>query len=418
MSTVISVENMGKEYNINRRAGYVALRDVLINVVKKPFRWLKIKVSKSETFWALKDVSFDVQKGEVLGIIGANGAGKSTLLKLLSRITTPTTGSATIHGRVSSLLEVGTGFHPELSGRENIFLNGSILGMTRAEIKDKFEDIVEFAGVRKFLEMPVKRYSSGMQVRLAFAVAAHLDPDILIVDEVLAVGDAAFQKKSLAKMEKVTQSEGRTILFVSHNMGAITKLCSRVVWLEDGKVKKIGPAQEVVEEYLQAYRGTKACVQIPKPELDMPVRVTQISVMDDKGELQRRLDITRPFSIKVDYVLENDVENGYVGLNLIDLSTNVPVIETHDIDTNKELKQRTAGLYSATFTFPAGIFNSSALKLFVHAGVFPGGRGRVHKSDGDITLALHDGGSFATHVLHGKRKAVMLMPIPCQVKRH
>jgi lipopolysaccharide transport system ATP-binding protein len=204
-----------------------------------------------EEFWALKDVSFEVKRGEVLGIIGRNGAGKSTLLKILSRITEPTAGRVTIRGRVASLLEVGTGFHPELTGRENIFLNGAILGMSRAETKRKFNEIVAFAEVEKFVDTPVKRYSSGMYVRLAFAVAAHLDPEILVVDEVLAVGDAGFQKKCLGKMSEVSGEGGRTILFVSHNLGVLRNLCKNVCWLDQGRVLRVGPIHEVVDEYLR-----------------------------------------------------------------------------------------------------------------------------------------------------------------------
>lgn len=254
---IIEVKNIGKKYNItHRQGGYITLRDVLTNVFSNPFRFLKQKAKavaglvKNEEFWALKDVSFNVEKGEVIGIIGRNGAGKSTLLKILSQITPPTTGEIRINGRVGSLLEVGTGFHPELSGRENIFLNGAILGMKKSEIAKKFDEIVEFAGIEKFLDTPVKYYSSGMYVRLAFSVAAHMEPDVLIIDEVLAVGDADFQKKCLGKMDEITKKEGRTILFVSHNMAAIEQLCKRCILLEKGEVKMIGETDKVISTYL------------------------------------------------------------------------------------------------------------------------------------------------------------------------
>lgn len=257
MEPIIEIKNIGKKYNItHQRGGYIALRDVLMNIIKSPLSFLKTKVKqvarfeKKEEFWALKDVSFTVQKGEVIGIIGANGAGKSTLLKILTGITPPTTGEAILRGKVASLLEVGTGFHPELTGRENIFLNGAILGMTRKEIARKFDEIVAFSGIEKFLDTPVKYYSSGMYVRLAFSVAAHMEPDILLVDEVLAVGDAEFQKKCLGKMEEVTKKQGRTILFVSHNMGAIKQLCDRCVLLEKGKIKMIGHTDKIIQTYL------------------------------------------------------------------------------------------------------------------------------------------------------------------------
>lgn len=263
MTTVISVENLGKKYTLRhqQRESYTALRDVLANGAASigqrllhPFRKFPTGQQAQEEFWALKDVSFEVKQGDRIGIIGRNGAGKSTLLKILSRITEPTTGRVKIKGRVASLLEVGTGFHPELSGRENIYLNGAILGMSRAEIKKKFDEIVDFAEIEKFLDTPVKRYSSGMYVRLAFAVAAHLEPEILVVDEVLAVGDAQFQKKCLGKMGAVAR-EGRTILFVSHNMAAVTALCERAVLFTSGKIIRDDFTTNVIEDYLTGFQS-------------------------------------------------------------------------------------------------------------------------------------------------------------------
>jgi ABC-type polysaccharide/polyol phosphate transport system ATPase subunit len=259
----IKVEGLGKKYLLQHQAAgrrYVALRDVLAEKAKSLFGNRKPEIGNRksvEEFWALKDVSFEIKQGEAVGIIGRNGAGKSTLLKLLSRITEPTTGRIRLRGRVASLLEVGTGFHPELTGRENIFLNGAVLGMRREEIKKKFDEIVDFAEVEKFLDTPVKHYSSGMYMRLAFAVAAHLEPEILIVDEVLAVGDAQFQKKCLGKMQDVSQKDGRTVLFVSHNMSAIGELTQRCVYLEGGKVKAEGATPAMVQQYLSfaAERG-------------------------------------------------------------------------------------------------------------------------------------------------------------------
>lgn len=264
---IISVENLSKRYLVGHRAerggyhNYTALRDVigreLRNAVRKATDVVRgrqvVQGDTLEEFWALKDISFEVAKGEVLGIIGRNGAGKSTLLKILSRITEPTQGRITLRGRVASLLEVGTGFHPELTGRENIYLNGAILGMSRAEIRNKFDEIVAFAEVERFLDTPVKRYSSGMYVRLAFAVAAHLEPEILVVDEVLAVGDAEFQKKCLGKMDEVSHREGRTVLFVSHNTETILKLCDQVMLLSGGKVAGCGDPTAVVSEYFKRH---------------------------------------------------------------------------------------------------------------------------------------------------------------------
>jgi len=252
-SPIITVENLSKKFIISHEAPerYKSLRDIMSNKVKGLTRkGNKQKSSFKEEFYALKDINFKVYSGDRLGIIGRNGAGKSTLLKILSRITEPNTGRITIRGRVASLLEVGTGFHPELTGRENIFLNGAILGMNRAEIRKKFDEIVDFAEVEKFLDTPVKRYSSGMYVRLAFAVAAHLEPEILIVDEVLSVGDAQFQKKCLGKMEDVSKNEGRTVLFVSHNMGVVTQLCKNAILLKKGNIIFEGAASEVITRYI------------------------------------------------------------------------------------------------------------------------------------------------------------------------
>lgn len=247
--TVIKTEQLGKRYWLSgQRAPYRTLRETLTEAVAKP---LRRRTAPPEAFWALRDLSFEIARGEMVGVIGRNGAGKSTLLKILSRITGPTQGQVRLRGRVGTLLEVGTGFHPELTGRENTFLNGAILGMRRAEIARKFDEIVAFAEVEQFIDTPVKHYSSGMYLRLAFAVAAHLEPEILIVDEVLAVGDAAFQKKCLGKMGDVART-GRTVLFVSHNMGAVRSLCQRVIWLERGQIAASGPTYAVVDQYLQS----------------------------------------------------------------------------------------------------------------------------------------------------------------------
>ena len=259
---MIRAEGLGKKYMIGHaaeRERYVALRDAIARGARKMWRntanfirgGVIVAGDRAEEFWALRDVSFEVKRGEVLGIIGRNGAGKSTLLKIFSRITEPTEGRVTIEGRVASLLEVGTGFHPELTGRENVYLNGAILGMTRQEIRNKFDEIVAFAEFEKFLDTPVKRYSSGMYVRLAFAVAAHLEPEILIVDEVLAVGDAEFQRKCLGKMDEVSRREGRTVLFVSHNLASVRSLCTRAIMLRDGRLAKEGEPGDVVQEYLE-----------------------------------------------------------------------------------------------------------------------------------------------------------------------
>ncbi len=268
---VIRVENLSKKYIIGhqKQESYTSFRDVISNGAKSLWQGLTCDRKenlgdRSEEFWALKDVSFEIKQGDRVGIIGCNGAGKSTLLKILSRITEPTSGRISIKGRVASLLEVGTGFHPELTGRENIYLNGAILGMHRFEIKKKFDEIVAFAEVEKFLDTPVKHYSSGMYVRLAFAVAAHLEPEILIVDEVLAVGDTQFQKKCLGKMEDVANREGRTVIFVSHNMGAIENLCTQSIFLKQGLIERLGKTQEVLDFYLGSLSSDSSSNSIDK----------------------------------------------------------------------------------------------------------------------------------------------------------
>ena len=270
MSAMVSIDGVGKRYRLRHQRDaepYHTLRESIAAAAAAPLTWFNGSRSAAVTtddFWALRDVSFEVGNGEVVGIIGRNGAGKSTLLKILSRITEPTLGRITLAGRVASLLEVGTGFHPELTGRENIYLNGAILGMTRQEIRRNFDSIVAFAEVERFLDTPVKRYSSGMYVRLAFAVAAHLEPDIFVIDEVLAVGDAEFQKKSLGKMHEVSRG-GRTVLFVSHNMAAVQALCSRTVWLDRGTVAAVGPTADVVARYLQRTATVDRNLSAPVP---------------------------------------------------------------------------------------------------------------------------------------------------------
>lgn len=285
MKPIISVEGLGKSYTI-RHEGQTRYKSLREEIFKLPQRLLRRNGQSQEEFWALKDVSFDVMPGERVGIIGRNGAGKSTLLKLLSRITEPTTGRITLRGRVASLLEVGTGFHPELSGRENIFLNGAILGMSRAEVRKKFDEIVDFAGVEKFLDTPVKRYSSGMYVRLAFAVAAHLEPEILVVDEVLAVGDAEFQKKCLGKMEEVSKGGGRTVLFVSHNMNAVQALCNRCVLLDGGRIRLDGTdIRQATQHYLGLNKSDGVQWINPDPETSsLPVVPVRLTVIDDAGQ--------------------------------------------------------------------------------------------------------------------------------------
>lgn len=305
MKPIIKVEHLSKQYRIGvRQASHVTFKESVAGMVRAPLSRLRSNGHPAgEIVWALKDINFDIQPGEVVGIIGRNGAGKSTLLKILSRITEPTTGRVELYGRIGSLLEVGTGFHPELTGRENVFLSGAILGMKRDEIERKFDEIVAFSEIEKYIDTPVKRYSSGMYLRLAFSVAIHLDPEILMVDEVLAVGDSAFQHKCLDKMEEIRQ-QGRTILFVSHNMAAVTRICERAIWLDKGRVLNDGPAQKVVSDYLTsglnigAEREWQDLSESPGNEV---VRLRRVRVCTEEGKTTTTIDITRPVGIEVMY---------------------------------------------------------------------------------------------------------------------
>jgi len=381
MTPIIQVKGIGKKYDINHiSVGYTTLREAIMNVLRSPLRFLKgkaeavIGINQKEEFWALKNVSFDVQKGEIIGIIGANGAGKSTLLKILSQITPPTEGEITLRGRVGSLLEVGTGFHPELSGRENIFLNGAILGMTKKEIVTKFDAIVEFAGIEKFLDTPVKYYSSGMYVRLAFSVAAHMEPDILIVDEVLAVGDAEFQKKCLGKMEEVTKEDGRTILFVSHNLDAIQRLCTKTILLKKGEVIKFGETAEVINYYLNTDKALNAVVEYPIKE-SLQGQITKVSVLDNTKTPKSRISVGEKFFIETEIDIRVRQENKALFLyffyqgELLLLST--------EIDTTGEYKTYEPGKYKILVEVPPFLFQIGVLFITIGLKHLRDGRGSV-----------------------------------------
>ncbi len=307
----ISIENLGKRYEVDRLRGpQKGLRHVFEDALRAPFATLRRRMQSRQVkeFWALRGVSLQIQRGEVVGVIGRNGAGKSTMLKLLSRITVPTEGRIRIDGRVASLLEVGTGFHQELTGRENIFLNGAILGMSRAEIIRKFDEIVEFAEVGEFLDTPVKRYSSGMYVRLAFAVAAHLNPEILIVDEVLAVGDASFQRKCLGKMSSIAQS-GRTVLFVSHNLEAVRTLCERVVWIKDGRIEQDGPVDAVVENYFNALSSSETFSAHCD---EHGFVVERVLLKDGAGEVSTHFSPGEDMIVEIDYRADQPLDQPYI----------------------------------------------------------------------------------------------------------
>jgi lipopolysaccharide transport system ATP-binding protein len=329
-----------------------------------------------EWFWALKDVSFEVQRGEVLGIIGRNGAGKSTLLKILSRVTTPTTGVVKIKGRVASLLEVGTGFHQELTGRENVYLNGAILGMTKVEIRSKFDEIVDFSGLEKFIDTPVKRYSSGMYVRLAFAVAAHLEPEILFVDEVLAVGDVEFQKKCLGKMEDVAK-EGRTILFVSHNMAAIRSLCRRTILLDKGELLMDSATNQVVAYYLGQNLLEGAIASAEEIEARMEglirrkhpfIRFREIAMLDRSGVARRSFNSDEDIVVSVTFECLQPIPQVYIRVTVVDEDA-LPVLESLNLDDSSMAKsshQLAPGIYNASCVLPKNTFGGRQFFLTVH----------------------------------------------------
>ena len=359
---IIEIKNVGKRYAINhaegQMGGYVSLRDVIANFFGSPLKFIKKKAkdfkTKKEAFWALSDVSFSVKKGEVVGIIGRNGSGKSTLLKILSQITPPTTGEIKIMGRVGSLLEVGTGFHPELTGRENMFLNGAILGMGKKEISEKFDKIVEFSGIGQFIDTPVKYYSSGMYVRLAFAVASHMEPDILLLDEVLAVGDLEFQKKCLDRMEQVTKNEGRTILFVSHNMEAVRQLCSTVVLLEKGKVVKVGPTNKIVNEYINRMFSTDGKEVILPVKPHSPMSFTKISMENSEEKTTNKINHREDFFINLELETYSDVKNADIFITIKN-SRHTDILLSCLSDSHESLpKTFTPGKYNFKVKFDGG----------------------------------------------------------------
>ena len=380
MSAAIASYDVSKSYRIGElQSAYGTLRDSLAGAARRMIH--REHGAHYEEIWALRDVTFEVPEGQVLGIIGRNGAGKSTLLKILTRITTPTSGRVELRGRVGSLLEVGTGFHPELTGRENVYLNGSVLGMRRQEIQQKFSEIVEFSGVEQFIDTPVKRYSSGMSVRLAFAVAAHLEPEILLIDEVLAVGDAEFQRRCLGRMEDMSTS-GRTIVFVSHQMQAVAQLCDRAILLQNGSVVLDGPSGDVVAQYLQDVGGSSSTRFWP--DLDEApgnefVRLRSVRVVDSEGEVVDSVDVRETVGIELGFtVLQADGPAMFPKIKLHDGRRNVIF---NALDTSDRWDGPPApGAYTSTAWIPpnllneglttvdVGVFSIGAPKLYPHAG--------------------------------------------------
>ena len=385
---VISVENLSKCYIIgHRRDSRDGLRHRIEGAFRSPLRWLRTAIDSigtapyhqsantspalhlngalREHFWALKKVSFEVKQGDVVGLIGRNGAGKSTLLKLLSRITEPTQGRVRLTGRVASLLEVGTGFHQDLTGRENIFLNGAILGMTRKEIKQKFDEIVAFSEIERFLDTPVKRYSTGMYVRLAFAVAAHLEPEILIVDEVLAVGDSKFQQKCLGKINEVARS-GRTVLFVSHNMGAIRRLCSKAILLRSGKLIASGPTENVISQYLQtngSVGAEKLWAAGEARAADPRITLRALRVLNRDGHVSDHVDITKPLYVELHYDLHEQMPLFRVALRFDAADGTIAFHSSDSADANFDHKPRGPGSYVTSCRVPGKLLNEGSYSL-------------------------------------------------------
>lgn len=372
----IKAENISKQYRLGEVGTGTITHDLnrfWAKVRGKEDPYLKIgesndrsKKGDSEYVWSLKDINFEIEKGDAVGIIGRNGAGKSTLLKLLSRVTKPTTGHFEVNGRIASLLEVGTGFNPEMTGRENIFLNGAILGMRKAEIKRKFDEIVDFAGVERYIDTPVKRYSSGMYVRLAFAVAAHLESEILIVDEVLAVGDAEFQKKCLGKMGDVSKGEGRTVLFVSHNMAAVQKLCDNAISLNNGKIDNIGEIGFVVEKYLLKTDGTSSYFA---SSTDKKGYFTSIKLSDDRGEIVNTFVYKSMPKIEITYFLKDNYKMFNVGFIVKDSYEN-HIYSSADTDLNPHIiSERKKGEYSVSTFLPLLNLNTGSYRLTLIMGI-------------------------------------------------
>lgn len=381
---IIKVENLTKKYiikhNGQNKERYTALRDVLTNEAVKIIQRIlslfrkekKLNGITKESFLALSDVNFELKTGEILGVVGKNGAGKSTLLKILSRITQPTEGRIEINGRVSSLLEVGTGFHPELTGRENIYLNGAILGMSRNEISDKFNEIVEFAEIEKFIDTPVKRYSSGMYVRLAFSVAAHLDPDILIVDEVLAVGDSAFQKKCLGKMESVVKKD-RTVIFVSHNLQAVSQLCTRAILLQDGKLIYDSTPDDVIEKYLK-YSEIKLGDNNQIDDLinnlppDNTFKLNSVQLFQENQMVTNIVQNGKSLSISISYEVLKRATGLRVFFDLCD-SEGLLLFRSFNDEKNNGIPTAEPGVYSSTATIPANILGPIQYQIRIHAAI-------------------------------------------------
>ncbi|MBE7157030.1 MAG: ABC transporter ATP-binding protein [Rhodospirillales bacterium] len=411
---IITVENLSKRYQLGlsqRQERYTALRDVIARKAQNLFRARQPTTEagvQAGEFWALHDVSFSVGRGEVIGIVGRNGAGKSTLLKILSRITEPTSGRIRLKGRVASLLEVGTGFHPELTGRENIFLNGAILGMHRTEIKAKFDEIVAFAEVEKFLDTPVKRYSSGMYVRLAFAVAAHLEPEILVVDEVLAVGDANFQKKCLGKMQDVARGEGRTVLLVSHNMGQLLSICRRILWLKQGCLEQSGEVHSVINKYLAEGSVDSGEYLFPKAAETTPIQFERATVYDVDGNVSSTLDVKAPFTIELVYLANTLLTGVDISLKI----SNANGVSVFSSNRSRYLSEEIArGVHRSSIKIPEEFLMPDKYMVSVSAFQLNGALFHVHENF--LSFSVQETGShMARYSSNPANVGVVLVHFP------
>lgn len=414
--SAIVIRGLSKQYIVNHaRNRSDTLRDELVDGFKSIFGGKGGNRPTKEAFWALKDVSFDVSRGDVIGLIGRNGAGKSTLLKLLARITEPTSGSAEIYGRVGSLLEVGTGFDRELTGRENIFLSGAVLGMTWAETKRKFDEIVAFAEVERFIDTPLKRYSSGMFLRLAFAVAAHLESEILLLDEVLAVGDANFQRRCLGKMEEVAGA-GRTVVFVSHNLAAIGRFCRWAAWLDNGTLREYGPAQDVVGHYLAAGEQDTGEVRYPDdstaPGSEF-IRLQAVRLRTRDGVVSTSPDPRQPFFIEVEYRILRRCVGLRIGATLFGRD-GTSVLSTKDLDALPEDLERLPGVYQSRCEFPGELLNFGHYYLTVGSDT-PMLQGHF-SVDRVLTLRLEQTGGVGGHAADG-RSGLIRLRLPWDVRQ-
>lgn len=400
----IKVEKLSKKYVIGEKNNYVTLREQLVKLPQKFIPKLRLKTTE---FWALRGVSFEVKRGEVIGIIGRNGAGKSTLLKILSKIVEPTGGKITMRGKVASLLEVGTGFNPELTGRENIYLSSAIIGMTKKEINKKIDSIVEFSGIDKFIDTPVKRYSSGMYVRLAFAVSAHLDSDILLVDEVLAVGDLEFQKKCLGKMRSIS-SLGRTVIFISHSMSAISKLCDKCILIEDGKISMEGKTNDVIKKY--ASKITAQTIDYGKsPDKYKDIALLKVIVNQNAKKRSGKIPFNHQVNIQIEYEVYKKESNITTWISILD-EEGVIAFTSCDYDSDKKLLgTKNPGSYKSEVTIPASMLNIGEYSVIV--GIVKNNPLKIYEREETVNFSIYDNDTTPSSILGGANRSGLFQPI-------